>query len=280
MRALVAEDDPVSARLIKAAIEPQNFVVELTETGEEALELAKVYDFDIAILDLRLPDLDGGEVVRRMRRANLATPVLMLSGVADQREKVRVLICGADDYLTKPFDKAELVARLQAIVRRSKGHAGSVIRTGRMTIDLSTRSVEIDGKPLPVTPKEYGILELLSLRKGKTLTKEMFLDHLYGGMDEPEQKIIDVFICKLRKKIAALTGDDGGIQTVWGQGYMLKDAGAEAPGLAEDAEPFFLAGSTDLPFEAGPADRPMANGTARHGLDEIDLLLLQLLPSK
>jgi len=272
MRALVVEDDPVSARLIRQAIEPSGFLVEATDSGEEALELAKLYDFDIALLDLRLPDMDGGDVVRRMRTANLATPVLMLSGVDDRKEKVRALLCGADDYLTKPFDRTELTARLQAIVRRSKGHAGSVIRTGRMVIDLAARSVEIDGKPLHVTPKEYGILELLSLRRGKTLTKEMFLDHLYGGMDEPEQKIVDVFICKLRKKIAALTGDDHAIQTVWGQGYVLREAGAGATGLAEGPASFEFDGST-------PGEREPTGEAARHGLGELELLLLQLLPS-
>ncbi len=265
MRALVVEDDPVSARLVKAAIEPENFVVEQTGSGEDALELAKLYDFDIAVLDLKLPDIDGAEVLRRMRLANVATPVLMLSGVDDRQEKVRALIAGADDYLVKPFHKAELTARLRAIVRRSKGHAASVIRTGRLAIDLNARSVEIDGKPLSVTPKEYGILELLSLRRGKTLTKEMFLDHLYGGMDEPEQKIVDVFICKLRKKIAALTGDDNGIQTVWGQGYVLREPGATgASGLAEDGPPAFI--------DQDEVDRL--------GLDELELLLLELLPGK
>jgi two-component system cell cycle response regulator CtrA len=269
----VVEDDAVTARLIKAAIERQNFVVEVTETGEDALELVKLYDFDIAILDLRLPDIDGGEVVRRMRAANVATPVLMLSGVDDRQEKVRGLTCGADDYLTKPFDKAELIARLQAIVRRSKGHAASVIRTGRMTIDLGARTVEIDGKPLSVTPKEYSILELLSLRRGKTLTKEMFLDHLYGGMDEPEQKIVDVFICKLRKKIATLTGDDNGIHTVWGQGYVLREPGV-ASHLAEAAAPFLLEEA-----ERTPSGEPNPLGQAsRHQPSELELLILQLMP--
>jgi two-component system cell cycle response regulator CtrA len=265
MRALLVEDDAVSARLVRAAIEPQGFVVETSEGGEDGLELAKLYDFDIAVVDLRLPDMDGAEVVRRMRSANVATPVLMLSGVDDRREKVRALVCGADDYLAKPFDQEELTARLRAIVRRSKGHAASAIRTGRMVIDLDARSVEIDGKPLSVTPKEYGILELLSLRRGKTLTKEAFLDHLYGGMDEPDQKIVDVFICKLRKNIAAVAGDSGGIQTVWGQGYVLREAGAATPGLAEGAAAPFLAGDA-------------VGGLGRHGLGELELLLLQLLP--
>jgi two-component system cell cycle response regulator CtrA len=223
MRALMIEDDPVSARLIEHALKGENMVCEPATNGEDGLELAKLYDFDIIVLDLRLPDIDGYEVVRRLRAGRVQTPVLILSGRSDATDKVRGLVGGADDYLTKPFNKAELIARIQAIVRRSKGHAESIIRTGKLTVNMDARSVEADGRRLHVTGKEYSILELLSLRKGTTLTKEMFLDHLYGGMDEPELKIIDVFICKLRKKLAEATGGEHYIETVWGRGYVLKD---------------------------------------------------------
>jgi two-component system cell cycle response regulator CtrA len=223
MRALVIEDDPVSTKLIETALRSENIVFEPTERGEEGIELAKLYDFDIIVLDLSLPDIDGYEVVRRLRASRVKTPILILSGRSDPLDKVKGLTTGADDFLTKPFNKMELVARIQAIVRRSKGHSESIIRTGKMVVNMDARSVEIDGRRLHVTGKEYSILELLSLRKGTTLTKEMFLDHLYGGIDEPELKIIDVFICKLRKKIAALTGGDHYIETVWGRGYVLKE---------------------------------------------------------
>jgi two-component system, cell cycle response regulator CtrA len=223
MRALVIEDDPVSARMIESALKGENMVCEPADCGEDGIELAKLYDFDIIVLDLRLPDVDGYEVVRRLRGAKVQTPVLILSGRSDPTDKVRGLVGGADDYLTKPFNKAELVARIHAIVRRSKGHAESIIRTGKLVVNMDARSVDVEGKRLHVTGKEYSILELLSLRKGTTLTKEMFLDHLYGGMDEPELKIIDVFICKLRKKLAQATGGDHYIETVWGRGYVLKD---------------------------------------------------------
>jgi two-component system cell cycle response regulator CtrA len=228
MRALVIEDDPVSAKLIESALKGENIVFEAASCGEDGIELAKLYDFDIIVLDLRLPDIDGYEVVRRLRTARVETPVLILSGRTDTTDKVRGLVGGADDYLTKPFNKAELVARIQAIVRRSKGHSESVIRTGRLVVNMEARLVEVDGKRLHVTGKEYSILELLSLRKGTTMTKEMFLDHLYGGIDEPELKIIDVFICKLRKKIQQATGGDHYIETVWGRGYMLKDPEVQA----------------------------------------------------
>jgi two-component system, cell cycle response regulator CtrA len=223
MRALVIEDDPVSARLIEGALKGEGMVCEPASCGEDGIELAKLYDFDIIVLDLRLPDVDGYEVVRRLRGGRVQTPVLILSGRTDPTDKVKGLMGGADDYLTKPFNKGELVARIQAIVRRSKGHAESVIRTGKLVVNMDARSVDVGGKRLHVTGKEYSILELLSLRKGTTLTKEMFLDHLYGGMDEPELKIIDVFICKLRKKLAQATGGEHYIETVWGRGYVLKE---------------------------------------------------------
>src|SRR3712207_3690896 len=231
MRALIIEDDPVSAKLIESLLRSENIVFEVAACGEDGIELAKLYDFDIIVLDLTLPDIDGYEVVRRLRTARVETPVLILSGRTDTTDKVRGLTSGADDYLTKPFNKAELVARIQAIVRRSKGHAESIIRTGKLVVNMDARSVDVEGKRLHVTGKEYSILWLLSLRKGTTLTKEMFLDHLYRGMDEPELKIIDVFICKLRKKLSRASGGDCYIETVWGRGYVLKEPErVETPG--------------------------------------------------
>jgi two-component system cell cycle response regulator CtrA len=147
---------------------------------------------------------------------------MILSGTAEIDTKVKTLGGGADDYLTKPFHKDELVARIHAVVRRSKGHAQSVIATGDILVNLDAKTVEVNGQRVHLTGKEYQMLELLSLRKGTTLTKEMFLNHLYGGMDEPELKIIDVFICKLRKKLQAAAGGHY-IETVWGRGYVLRD---------------------------------------------------------
>ncbi len=205
-----------------------DMVVDATDLGEDGLEIGKLYDYDLIILDLMLPDMDGLEVLRRLRNSRVETPVLILSGLTESEMKVKGLGSGADDYLTKPFNKEELLARIQAIVRRSKGHAASVIRTGKLAVNLDAHTVEIDGLPVHLTGKEYGILELLSLRKGTTLTKEMFLNHLYGGMDEPELKIIDVFICKLRKKLSAATDGENYIETVWGRGYVLRDPPEEA----------------------------------------------------
>jgi len=151
------------------------------------------------------------------------TPILILSGDDDTERKLKGFGFGADDYLTKPFHREELVARIHAIIRRSKGHAQSIIKTGRIAVNLDAKTVDVSGNTVHLTGKEYQMLELLSLRKGTTLTKEMFLNHLYGGMDEPELKIIDVFICKLRKKLAEATSGENYIETVWGRGYVLRD---------------------------------------------------------
>ena len=234
MRVLLIEDDSSTAKSIELMLKAESFVVDSTDLGEDGLEIGKLYDYDLMILDLMLPDMDGYEVLRRLRSARVTTPVLILSGLTEPDSKVKGLGFGADDYLTKPFDKAELIARIHAIVRRSKGHAESIIRTGKMAVNLDTRMVEVDNQPIHLTGKEYGILELLSLRKGTTLTKEMFLNHLYGGMDEPELKIIDVFVCKLRKKLSAATDGANYIETVWGRGYVLREpTGQEA--VAESA---------------------------------------------
>ncbi len=237
MRVLLVEDDTSTAKSIELMLKSESFIVDSTDLGEDGLEIGKLYDYDIILLDIMLPDIDGYEVLRRLRDARVETPILILSGLTELDSKVKGLGYGADDYLTKPFDKRELLARIQAIVRRSKGHAQSIITTGRLAVNLDARTVEVDGKPLHLTGKEYGILELLSLRKGTTLTKEMFLNHLYGGMDEPEVKIIDVFICKLRKKLANATDGSNYIETVWGRGYVLRDPeGAKNQQAEQDAK--------------------------------------------
>ena len=223
MRVLLVEDDAATAQSIEMMLRSESYICDTTDMGEDGLEIGKLYDYDIIVLDLMLPDIDGYEVLRRLRAARVKTPILILSGLTGLDEKIKGLGFGADDYLTKPFDKRELIARIQAIVRRSKGHSDSVIRTGKLTVNLDARTVEVDSQPIHLTGKEYGILELLSLRKGTTLTKEMFLNHLYGGIDEPELKIIDVFVCKLRKKLASATGGQSYIETVWGRGYVLRD---------------------------------------------------------
>jgi two-component system cell cycle response regulator CtrA len=223
MRILLIEDDPATSKSIELMLGHANFNVYTTDLGEEGIDLAKLYDYDLILLDLVLPDINGHDVLRQLRVARIDTPILILSGETDIENKMRGFGSGADDYLTKPFHREELIARIHAIIRRSKGHSQSIIKTGDIEVNLDGKTVEVRGNTVHLTGKEYQILELLSLRKGTTLTKEMFLNHLYGGMDEPELKIIDVFICKLRKKLSEATGRENHIETVWARGYVLRD---------------------------------------------------------
>jgi two-component system cell cycle response regulator CtrA len=223
MRVLLIEDDSATAQSIELMLKSESFNVYTTDLGEEGIDLGKIYDYDIVLLDLNLPDMSGFDVLRKLRVSKVKTPILILSGLAGIDDKIKGLGFGADDYMTKPFHKDELVARIHAIVRRSKGHAQSVVQTGDLVVNLDTKTVEINGQSAHLTSKEYQMLELLSLRKGTTVSKEMFLNNLYSGMDEPEIKIIDVFICKLRKKLAHGSSGKDYIETVWGRGYVLRE---------------------------------------------------------
>ncbi len=255
MRVLLIEDDSATAQSIELMLKSENFNVYVTDLGEEGIDLGKLYDYDIILLDLNLPDMSGYEVLRTLRLSKVKTPILILSGMAGIEDKVKGLGHGADDYLTKPFHKDELVARIHAIVRRSKGHAQSVIITGDLLVNLDQKTVEVDGARVHLTGKEYQMLELLSLRKGTTLTKEMFLNHLYGGMDEPELKIIDVFICKLRKKLAMASRGRNYIETVWGRGYVLRE-----PTAADDRITANRAALRELGYDGGAPRAPLSFG--------------------
>jgi two-component system, cell cycle response regulator CtrA len=223
MRVLLIEDDSATAQSIELMLKSESFNAYTTDLGEEGVDLGKLYDYDIILLDLNLPDMPGFEVLRSLRVSKVKTPILILSGLAGIEDKVCGLGYGADGYMTKPFHKDELVARIHAIVRRSRGHARSVIQTGDLVVNLDAKTVQTGDAHVHLTGKEYQMLELLSLRKGTALTKEMFLNHLYGGMDEPESKIIDVFMCKLRKKLASASNGKDYIETVWGRGYVLRE---------------------------------------------------------
>ncbi len=234
MRVLLVEPDAATAQSIELMLKSESFNVYVTDESKDGVELACLYDYDAIITDLVLPGIDGFEAIRRIRAAKVRTPIIVLSSLFSIECKVKALGVGADDYLTKPFHGEELVARIHALVRRSRGLAVSEITTGNITLNLNSKSVTVDGVNLPMTGKEYAMFELLSLRKGMTLSKEMFLNHLYGGMDEPEVKIIDVFICKLRKKLRAVGGHQ--IETIWGRGYVLRDEPSHVSMAAEVAE--------------------------------------------
>lgn len=232
MRILLAEPDQVVAKSIELMLRSESFNIYTTDLAEEAIDLGKLYDYDAIVLELNLPDMSGYDVVRHLRAAKISTPILICSGLAGVDDIVKGFGVGADDYLTKPFHKDELIARIHAIVRRSKGHPTSIITTGNLSVNLDAKTVTANGQQVHFTSKEYGILELLSLRKGNTISKEMLLNHLYGGMDEPEIKIVDVFVCKIRKKLRAVGGHD--IETIWGRGYVLRDEDSGSPSLAPE----------------------------------------------
>ena len=234
MRILLIEDDRATAQSIELMLKSNSFVIYTTNLGEDGIDLSKVYEYDIVLLDLNLPDMSGFEVLRSLRASKVKTPTLILSGLAGIEDKIKALGGGADGYMTKRFHKDELIARIHAIVRRYRGHAQSMIEIDDLVINLDSKSVEVDGIRVHLTGKEYQMLELLSLRKGTTLSKEMFLNNLYGGIDEPELKIIDVFICKLRKKLANASGGKDYIETVWGRGYMLRQSTDEEQAKISD----------------------------------------------
>ena len=256
MRVLLVEDDVTAARGISLILKNASFTIDHTDMGREALEMVRHYDYDLILLDLALPDIDGHEVVRRMRAARLSTPVIVLSAVCGSPAKVKAFTAGADDFITTPFDHAELIARMQAILRRSKGYSEPTLRVGGLQLNLDTREVRVDGKEVHLTGKEYAVLELLVLRKGMVLTKDAFLNHLYGGMDEPEMKIIDVFVCKLRKKLQ-VAGAGNLVGTVWGRGYILREETKRAPALSHDlAIPAAPSSTSSLALSAaGALDR-------------------------
>jgi two-component system cell cycle response regulator CtrA len=227
MNILIIEDDKAVARSIALAVKDEGHIYNICNTAEEGLNAVREGDYDALILDINLPDSDGFQLTKTIRRQNMPIPILVVSGRTSVTDKVVALRSGADGYLTKPFDRQELVANLTAIVRRSNGHVNSKITTGPIVLDLERHEVTVGDKRVSLTKKEYHIMELLSIRKGSTLTKAHFINHLYSGIDEPESKIIDVFICKLRSKLNTYTGGKNYIHTVWGHGYVLRDEEAK-----------------------------------------------------
>jgi two-component system, cell cycle response regulator CtrA len=223
MRVLLIEDDDATVQSIKLMLKSKDFDVHATDLGKDGIDLSKSSHYDVILLDLNLPDVPGFDVLRSLRASKVKTPVLILTGLAGTEDKVKGLSIGADDYLTKPFENDELIARIHAILRRSQVNAQSVIQTGDLVVNLDAKTIEVGGVPVHLTNKEYQLLELLTLRRGMTITKETFLSHLYGGMDEPLLKIVDVFMCKLRKKLADASRGKNYIETVWGRGYVMHE---------------------------------------------------------
>lgn len=226
MRILVAEPDPATLTTLEITLGSERFNVYGTDTAEETLELGKLYEYDAITLELDLPDGSGFDVIRRLRDARVKTPILVLSNSISMEDRIRAMDLGADDYMTKPFHNGELVARLTALVRRSKGITQRIITIGDVSLDLNAMNATVNGAPCHLTGSEYQIFRALMLFAGNVMSKERILNVLYGGMDEPDAKIVDVFVCKLRKKLVLAGAPGNFVQTVWGRGYMVDKVAA------------------------------------------------------
>lgn len=224
MRILLIEDDTAVADAIGLMLRAEDICVDVSDSGEDGIEFARHFDYDVIMLDLGLPDISGFEVLRLLRKANIETPLLVLSGAGTIESKVKALNAGADDYMTKPFNRDELIARLRMLVRRSRGFSASVINIGPLTLNLAARIVEIDGRRVRLSDKEYQILELLCLRRGVTVNKETLINHLYVDGEGPESYTIGLFMYRLRKKLAEASAGRDYIETVRQQGYLLRAA--------------------------------------------------------
>jgi two-component system cell cycle response regulator CtrA len=222
MRILLAQGHSAEAKNTAAILSVTGGIIDRVRSGHEALMYLQTYEYDIVVLDRSLADGEGSDALRRFRAQGFNVPVLMLADYSTGKSRAQVLRAGADDLMTKPYDADEFLARVEAIVRRRNGFARSVLRVGPLEIDMASREVRVDEQPLAVTRKEYAILELMALRKGRVIPKQAFLDHLYNGLDGPETRVIDVFICNLRKKLANW-GFGSLIDTVRGHGYIMRD---------------------------------------------------------
>jgi len=223
MRVLLIEDDPATRTAIETMLSVEGFEVRSTGYGEDGLGLASQESHDLILLDLNLPDIHGYELLTQLRAERIDTPVLILSGMSEIATRICGLRLGADDFLGKPFHREELLARIRAVMRRAQGCSQRIVQIGKLAINFDAKTIDFAGSRFDVTPKEFAILELLALRKGNIVSKDMLLNHLYGEMGEPHVKIIDVFVCKVRRKLRQLADGQDYIRTVWGGGYRLSE---------------------------------------------------------
>ena len=222
MRILIVEDDPVLADGLTRSLRHSDFAVDSAQDGEQADHVLRAQNYDLVILDLGLPKLDGFEVLRRLRRHGATVPVLVLTARDALADRVKGLDLGADDYLTKPFDLPEFEARVRALIRRGQSGGSSLLTHGPLTLDTSGRRATLDGAPLELSARELGVLEVLMLRSGRVVNKEQLAEQLYGWEDEVGSNAIEVYVHRLRKKLEPA---GVAIRTIRGLGYLLeKDA--------------------------------------------------------
>lgn len=228
MRALLIDADAAEARALARALLDAGIHCERAEEGDDAVQIAALYDFDAILLDPSMHDADGAQLLRRLRRAGIAAPIVALPKAATLDGLLHAFAMGADDCIERSRDSREIVARIRAVVRRSRGHADSRIVIHSLTVDTSSRTVEADGQPIHVTEKEYRLLELLTLRRGQFVPRETIADYLYGGLRGPASKVIDVFVSNLRKKLAAACRGEQFIESERGRGYVMRGTAVEA----------------------------------------------------
>jgi len=222
MRVLIVEDDSTIADFVQKGLAEAGFAVDVARDGEEGLERALGARYDAAVVDVMLPRLDGLALIERMRGRGVTTPVLILSARRSVDDRVSGLQAGGDDYLTKPFAFAELLARLQALIRRSTGQAEPTrLAFGGLSLDLLSRHAERDGTAIELRPREYSLLEYLMRNQGRVLTKTMILSHVWGYNFDPGSNVVDVLVSRLREKIDR-GFDTRLLHTVRGVGYVLK----------------------------------------------------------
>ena len=232
MHILLAESNLPAALWASKTLRSSRTVVDSTDTGSGALHLLRQYEYDALLINFTLPDMDACELLRRLRRASIDVPVLVLFSLSNTTGRVKAFDNGADEVISMPIEGSELVARVQAVVRRANGYSHSILRIGALELNLTSRTLHVHGQPVHMTRQEFAILALLMERRDRIISKESFLSHLYGGLDEPDIKIIDVFICKVRRKLSN-AGADNVINTVWGCGYILRDSAFVSLGFSD-----------------------------------------------
>jgi two-component system response regulator PhoP len=217
MRILVVEDEPNLSAQLKARLTDEGFVVDVAADGEEGLYYGREYDYDAAVIDLGLPKLDGIDLIGELRRENRDFPVLVLTARGNWQDKVEGLEAGADDYLTKPFQIEELLARLNALIRRAAGYASPVIEEGGLKLDTAKKEVRVNDLLVELTAYEYKVLEYLMLNPSRVVSKTELTDHLYEQDFDRDSNVIEVFVGRLRKKLTPVNP----IRTIRGQGYRF-----------------------------------------------------------
>lgn len=221
MRVLIIEDEKNLARILKKGLEENNFIADVSYDGEEGLYMAETYNFDAVLLDIMLPKLDGFSVLKALREKNITVPILMLTAKGDVEDRIKGLNIGADDYLPKPFDFTELLARLRSVIRRNKGRASALIRMHDLEIDLNAQTARRAGREIKLSSKEFRILEYLALNADRVISRSELIEHVYEMDFDLDSNVIDVYINFLRNKV------DRGFErqfifTVRGSGYVLK----------------------------------------------------------